>query len=159
MPTQEPPKALNSKAVSTIVKLSSRANTKIYKLTGGKVGAKWRVGAGFKDPAPVLLLTTIGRKSGKPRTVPLLFLRDGENVVVVASQGGMASNPAWYHNVRDNPDVSIQEGKTTSVMRAREADDTERERLWPKLVDVYADFDQYKEWTDRKIPVIICEPR
>ncbi|MBA4023089.1 MAG: nitroreductase family deazaflavin-dependent oxidoreductase [Gordonia sp.] len=159
MPTQEPPKALNSKAVSTIVKLSSRVNTKIYKLTGGKVGAKWRVGAGFKDPVPVILLTTIGRKSGKPRTVPLLFLRDGANVVVVASQGGMASNPAWYLNITANPDVSIQEGKKTSVMRAREADDAERERLWPKLVEVYADFDQYKAWTDRKIPVIICEPR
>jgi deazaflavin-dependent oxidoreductase (nitroreductase family) len=159
VPTQEPPKALNSKAVSTIVKLSSRANTKIYKLTGGKVGAKWRVGAGFKDPVPVILLTTIGRKSGKPRTVPLLYLRDGPNVVVVASQGGMASNPAWYLNVVANPDVSIQEGKKTSVMRAREADDAERARLWPKLVEVYADFDQYQEWTDRKIPVIICEPR
>lgn len=159
MPTQEPPKALNSKAVSTIVKLSSRANTKVYKLTGGKIGAKWRVGAGFKDPAPVLLLTTTGRKSGKPRTVPLLFLRDGDDVVVVASQGGMASNPAWYLNIRENPDVSIQEGKKTTAMRAREADDSERDQLWPKLLEVYADFDQYRQWTDRKIPVVICRPR
>ena len=157
MPQQEAPKALNSKAVSTIVKLGSRANTKIYKLTGGRVGSKWRVGAGFKEPAPVILLTAMGRKSGKPRTVPLLYLRDGANVVVVASQGGMASNPAWYHNVKANPDVSVQEGRKTVAMRAREADDQERARLWPKLVEVYADFDNYAAWTERKIPVIICE--
>lgn len=159
MPPQETPKALNSKAVGTIIKLGSRLNTKIYKMSGGKVGANWRIGAGFKKPVPVILLTTLGRKSGKPRTVPLLYLRDGANVVVVASQGGMASNPAWYLNLKDNPDVTIQEGKHTTVMRARDATDDERQRLWPQLVEIYADFDTYQGWTDRKIPVVICEPK
>jgi F420H(2)-dependent quinone reductase len=159
MPPQETPKALNSKAVGTIIKLGSRLNTKVYKMSGGRVGANWRIGAGFKKPVPVILLTTLGRKSGKPRTVPLLYLRDGANVVVVASQGGMASNPAWYLNLRDNPDVTIQEGKHTTVMRARDATDDERQRLWPQLVEIYADFDTYQGWTDRKIPVVICEPK
>lgn len=159
MPPQETPKALNSKAVGTIIKLGSRLNTKVYKMSGGKVGANWRIGAGFKKPVPVILLTTLGRKSGKPRTVPLLYLRDGANVVVVASQGGMASNPAWYLNLKDNPDVTIQEGKHTTVMRARDATDDERQRLWPRLVEIYADFDTYQGWTERKIPVVICEPK
>lgn len=159
MPPQETPKALNSKAVGTIIKLGSRLNTQVYKMSGGKVGANWRIGAGFKKPVPVILLTTLGRKSGKPRTVPLLYLRDGANVVVVASQGGMASNPAWYLNLKDNPDVTIQEGKHTTVMRARDATDDERQRLWPQLVEIYADFDTYQGWTERKIPVVICEPK
>jgi deazaflavin-dependent oxidoreductase (nitroreductase family) len=156
---QETPKALNTRAVRTLIKLGSRANTRIYKMSGGRVGAKWRVGAGFSAPVPVILLTAIGRKSGKPRTVPLIYLPDGDNVVVVASQGGMASNPAWYHNVVANPDVSVQEGRKTVAMRAREATDEERTRLWPKLVEIYADFDTYQSWTDRRIPVIICEPK
>ncbi|HEY9313862.1 nitroreductase family deazaflavin-dependent oxidoreductase [Williamsia sp.] len=159
MPPQETPKALNSKAVGSVIKLGSRLNTRIYKMSGGRFGSKWRVGAGFKKPVPVILLTTIGRKSGKARTVPLLYLRDGSDVVVVASQGGMASNPAWYLNLSANPDVTIQEGSATTVMRAREATDTERARLWPQLVEIYADFDTYQGWTDRKIPVIICQPK
>ena len=159
MPPQETPKALNSKAVGTMIKLGSRLNTQVYKMSGGKVGANWRIGAGFKKPVPVILLTTLGRKSGKPRTVPLLYLRDGANIVVVASQGGMASNPAWYLNLKDNPDVTIQEGKHTTVMRARDATDAERQRLWPQLVEIYADFDTYQSWTERTIPVVICEPK
>jgi F420H(2)-dependent quinone reductase len=159
MPPQETPKALNSTAVGSVIKLGSRLNTRIYKMSGGKFGSKWRVGAGFKKPVPVILLTTIGRKSGKARTVPLLYLRDGADVVVVASQGGMASNPAWYLNLSANPDVTIQEGSATTVMRAREATDPERARLWPRLVEIYADFDTYQGWTDRKIPVIICQPK
>ncbi|WP_020105978.1 nitroreductase family deazaflavin-dependent oxidoreductase [Nocardia sp. 348MFTsu5.1] len=156
---QETPKALNSKAVSTAIKLGSRLNTRVYKMSGGRFASKWRVAAGFKKPVPIVLLTTIGRKSGKARTVPLIYLRDGTDVVVVASQGGLASNPAWYLNLTANPDVTIQEGATTTVMRAREATDLERQRLWPQLVELYADFDTYRGWTDRKIPVIICQPK
>ncbi|WP_020106353.1 nitroreductase family deazaflavin-dependent oxidoreductase [Nocardia sp. 348MFTsu5.1] len=159
MPQQQTPKALNSKAYSTFIKLGSRLNARVYKMSGGRFGSKWRLGAGFKKPVPVILLTTIGRKSGKARTVPLLYLRDGADVVVVASQSGLASNPAWYLNLTANPDVTIQEGSTTTVMRAHEATDTERERLWPQLVEIYADFDTYQSWTDRKIPVIICQPK
>ena len=109
-------------------------------------------------------LTTIGRKSGKPRTAPLLYLRRGDDFVIVASQGGSATHPAWYLNLRDNPDVSIQVGKDTYELRARTATDSERAQIWPELVDYYPDFDTYAAWTDqgptkRIIPVVICEPR
>ncbi len=107
---------------------------------------------------PVCLLTTTGRKSGLPRTVPLLHMTDGDNVILVASQGGLPENPQWYGNVLADPDVSVQFGTTTRRMRARTATADERARLWPRLTAVYADFDSYQSWTDREIPVVICEP-
>ena len=107
----------------------------------------------------VCLLTTIGRKSGQPRSVPLIYLRKGDTFVVVASQGGSAKHPAWYLNLRENPEVTIQLGKKTFDLVARTASDAEREELWPELVKVYEDYDTYAAWTDRKIPVVICEPR
>ncbi|TYQ11972.1 UNVERIFIED_ORG: deazaflavin-dependent oxidoreductase (nitroreductase family) [Gordonia westfalica J30] len=162
MPLLDPdkkPAQLDSPIVGTLIKVGSRINTRLYKATGGRIGATWRVGAGLKKPAPVLLLTTIGRKSGEPRTVPLVYLRRGDQFVVVASQGGSAKHPAWYLNLRDNPDVTIQLGKETFDLVARTANETERAEVWPELVDVYADFDTYVAWTDRTIPVVICEPR
>ena len=147
-----------------MIKVGSRANAALYKATGGRVGGTWRVGAGLHKPAPVCLLTTIGRKSGKPRTAPLIYLRRGDIFVIVASQGGSATHPAWYLNLRDNPEVTIQVGKETFDLRARVASDAERAEVWPDLVDLYADFDTYAAWTDqaptkRVIPVVICEPR
>jgi deazaflavin-dependent oxidoreductase (nitroreductase family) len=85
-------------------------------------------------------------------------MADGDNVVLVASQGGLPTNPAWYHNLRANPDVTVQLGRTTRRMRARTADAAERARLWPRLLEVYADYASYQTWTDREIPVVICEP-
>lgn len=105
------------------------------------------------------LLTTIGRKSGAPRTAPLLYLRKGDAFVLVASQGGLPRNPAWFPNLTANPAVSIQVGKnTTHELVARTASDSERAELWSELVELYADFDTYAAWTDRQIPVV-CEPR
>lgn len=151
------PDQLDSPTVATLIRLGSRLNTKVYKVSGGRLGGKWRVGAALRKPAPVCLLTTRGRKSGKDRTVPLLFLRDGDRFVVVASQGGLASNPAWYLNLSADPKVHLQVGSEHHDLTARTATDTEREVLWPKLNDVYADFDTYAAWTDRTIPVVICE--
>ncbi|MCD2147122.1 nitroreductase family deazaflavin-dependent oxidoreductase [Gordonia paraffinivorans] len=162
MPLIDPnnkPKQLDSPIVSKIIRLGSRAHTAVYKATGGRVGETWRIGAGLKKPAPVCLLTTIGRKSGQPRTAPLIYLRKGDTFVVVASQGGSAKHPAWYLNLRENPEVTIQLGKKTFDLVARTASDAEREELWPELVKVYEDYDTYAAWTDRKIPVVICEPR
>ncbi|GAC68095.1 nitroreductase family deazaflavin-dependent oxidoreductase [Gordonia soli] len=152
------PDQLDSPVVATLIKWGSRANTRLYQATGGRLGKTWRVGAAMRKPVEVCLLTSTGRKSGQPRTVPLLFLRDDERVVVVASQGGLPKNPAWYHNVVANPQVTIQIGSQKLDLHAREADDAERDRLWPRLVELYADFDTYSAWTDRRIPVIICEP-
>ncbi len=161
MPALDPnnkPAQLDSPIVSKIIKLGSKANTALYKATGGRVGGTWRVGAGLRKPAPVCLLTTIGRKSGQPRTAPLIYLRRGDSFVVVASQGGSAKNPAWYLNLRDNPQVTIQIGKEKHDLVARTATDAERAELWPGLVDTYADYDTYAAWTERTIPVVICEP-
>ena len=161
MPALDPnnkPAQLDSPIVSKIIKLGSKANTALYKATGGRVGGTWRVGAGLRKPAPVCLLTTIGRKSGQPRTAPLIYLRRGDSFVVVASQGGSAKNPAWYLNLRDNPQVTIQIGKEKHDLVARTATDAERAELWPDLVDTYADYDTYASWTERTIPVVICEP-
>lgn len=146
MPALDPnnkPAQLDSPIVSKIIKLGSKANTALYKATGGRVGGTWRVGAGLRKPAPVCLLTTIGRKSGQPRTAPLIYLRRGDSFVVVASQGGSAKNPAWYLNLRANPQVTIQIGKEKHDLVARTATDAERAELWPDLVDTYADYDTY----------------
>ncbi|GED99568.1 nitroreductase [Gordonia spumicola] len=156
--TQPRPDQLDSPIVGRIIKIGSRLNTRLFKLSGGRLGGTWRVGSAFKKPTPVCLLTSTGRKSGEARTVPLLYLRDGDDVVVVASQGGLPKNPAWYYNVTADPAVTIQIGKQTLDYTARTADDTERARLWPLLVDLYADFDNYAAWTDRVIPVVVCSP-
>ncbi|WP_431816743.1 nitroreductase family deazaflavin-dependent oxidoreductase [Gordonia jacobaea] len=159
MKAENRPTQLDSPIVSKVIKLGSRLNTALYKRSGGRLGRTWRVGSAMRNPVDVCLLTTIGRKSGQPRTVPLLYLRDGDTIVVVASQGGLPSNPAWYLNLRSNPDVSIQIGSQTGEYTAHTANEQERERLWPRLVELYADFDTYKAWTERTIPVVICTPR
>jgi F420H(2)-dependent quinone reductase len=127
-------------------------NTAAYKVSGGRVGGT------FLQGAPVALLTTIGRKSGEPRVSPLLFLRDGDRIVLVASQGGRANNPMWYLNLKANPQVTVQVKKEVLKLTARDATDAEREHYWPKLVEMYSSFDDYQSWTDRVIPIIICDP-
>ncbi|MDY6807842.1 MAG: nitroreductase family deazaflavin-dependent oxidoreductase [Actinomycetota bacterium] len=162
MPVMDPanrPKQLGSPVVQSLIKVGSRLNTRLYKATGGRFGKYWRVGAGFGKPAPVCLLTTTGRKTGEPRTAPLIFLRRGDTFILVASQGGLPKNPAWYLNLVADPTVTIQLGKETFALTARTASDAERAELWPELVDIYADFDTYAAWTERTIPVVICEPR
>ncbi|MXP19918.1 nitroreductase family deazaflavin-dependent oxidoreductase [Gordonia sp. HNM0687] len=153
------PKQLGSPVVQSLIKVGSRLNTRLYKVTGGRLGKYWRVGAGFGKPVPVCLLTTTGRKTGEPRTAPLIFLRKGDTFILVASQGGLPKNPAWYLNLVADPAVTIQLGKETFALTARTASDAERAELWPELVDTYADFDTYAAWTERTIPVVICEPR
>ena len=152
------PKGLDRPSTVRIIKVMSRVNTRIYRISGGRLGRKWRMGAAFRKPIPICLLTTTGRKSGEPRTVPLCFLPDGANIVLVASQGGLPSNPQWYYNVKANPAVQIEIGRQRTDYKARVAPPAERAQLWPKLVDLYADFDSYQSWTDREIPVVICEP-
>lgn len=155
--TTQRPSGLDSKYTVDIIKWMSKTNVKLYRATGGRLGGKWRVGSAFPWGIPVCLLTTTGRKSGQPRVSPLLFLEDGGRVILVASQGGLPKNPMWYLNIRANPEVTIQIKSRIRTMRARVATDEERAELWPRLVDMYADFDNYRSWTDRQIPVVICE--
>ena len=156
--TRPKPKGLDKPLATRVIKLMSRMNTRIYRATGGRLGKTWRIGAGFKKPVPICLLTTTGRKSGQARTVPLCYLQDGSNIVLVASQGGLPANPQWYGNIRANPAVEIEIGKQRAGYRARKATRAERDRLWPELLELYADYASYQAWTDREIPVVVCEP-
>ena len=148
----ERPKGLDSPRTKVIIKWMSRANAFVYKKTDGKLGGK------FLKGAAVALLTTTGRKTGEPRVSPLLYLRDGDRVILVASQAGAAKNPMWYLNLKANPKVSIQIKDEVLELTARDATEAERAEYWPKLVEMYSSFDDYQSWTDRVIPVVICQP-
>jgi deazaflavin-dependent oxidoreductase (nitroreductase family) len=124
---------------------------RIYRLTGGKVGG--RIGK-----LPILLLTTMGRKSGQPRTQPLAYTRVGEGLAVIASKGGAPKDPLWYLNLRANPFAEVTVGRETHRVRARDAQGEERERLWRALADLYPGYDTYARKTSRRIPVVVLEP-
>ena len=136
-----------------IIRVMSRLNTWAYRMTGGRLGGT------FLRGAPVMLLTVVGRKSGRSLTSPLLYLRDGDRLVTVASKGGMDQHPLWYLNLVANPDVDVQIGTAVQPMRARTAADGERSNYWPKLVAMYRDYDDYQARTKRKIPVVVLSPR
>jgi deazaflavin-dependent oxidoreductase (nitroreductase family) len=152
------PKGLDKPSTVTVIKVMSALNTWLYRRTGGRVGRTWRLGSAIRKGVPICLLTTTGRKSGTPRTVPLCFLADGDRVVLVASQGGLPDDPQWYKNLLADPAVDLQVGATHRRMTARTAEPAERAQLWPRLVDLYADYDSYQRWTGRTIPVVVCDP-
>ncbi|MCP2624278.1 nitroreductase family deazaflavin-dependent oxidoreductase [Mycolicibacterium smegmatis] len=143
---------LNAKSTGTLIKWMSRFQTFLFKTTNGKLGNK------FLRGTEVGILTTIGRKSGEPRDTPLLFLQEGRRIVLVASQGGRATNPMWYLNLKANPKVTFQTKSEKLALVAREATDVERDEYWPKLDAMYPDFANYRSYTDRKIPIVICDP-
>ena len=152
--------AMGKPQVVTIIKYMAKAQVRVFRLTNGRIGSKWRIGAGFRKPVPTLLLDHVGRKSGTAFTTPLLYLRDGENLVVVASQGGLPKNPQWYFNLLATPDTTVHITKQRArPVHAHQADAAERAELWPRLVELYADFATYQETTDREIPVVVLEPR
>jgi F420H(2)-dependent quinone reductase len=126
---------------------------RLYRLTGGTVGHR------IPGLPPMLLLDNVGAKSGKKRTNALGYIQDGGDYVVVASKGGWPKHPAWYHNLRANPDTSIQVGRRRLPVHARVAQPEERKRLWPKVVDVYGGYAGYQEKTEREIPLVILSPR
>ncbi|MHC4505290.1 MAG: nitroreductase family deazaflavin-dependent oxidoreductase [Planctomycetota bacterium] len=107
---------------------------------------------------PMVLLHLVGRKSGKPRWTPLLYLKVGEDLVIVASFYGSPSHPAWYHNLMANPECDIRQGQRRYRVRARTATSEERQKLWPRLVAFYPDYAIYQSRTDREIPVVILSP-
>jgi F420H(2)-dependent quinone reductase len=153
------PDQIDAPLVTKALKYGGRVQVWLYRRTNGRVGGKWRIGAGFRKPVPTLLLDHLGRKSGTRFTVPLLYLVDGRDLVVVASQGGRSSHPQWYRNLLARPDTQVQVGAELRRVRARVASPAERERLWPRLVELYADFASYQSWTEREIPVVVLEPR
>lgn len=155
--------ALAKPFVPKIIKAMASANVRIYRLTRGRVGGTWRIGAGFRKPAPILLLDHVGRKSGRQFTTPLVYAVDGENLLVVGSQGGLPKHPQWFRNLQAHADTRVQlrgsGGLETRQVHARVATDEERPELWRKVNEVYADFDTYQLTADRVIPVIVLEPR
>jgi deazaflavin-dependent oxidoreductase (nitroreductase family) len=134
------------------VKWMSRINTFFYRRNKGQ-----GLGGTFQN-IPVALLTTIGRKTGEPRVSPLYFHRDGDRVIVAASKGGSDKHPMWYLNLRSNPKVTVEIKDEKLVLIAREATEDERNLYWPKLVAMYPTYEDYQSWTERKIPLVVCEP-
>jgi F420H(2)-dependent quinone reductase len=123
----------------------------LYRASGGRIG-------GRRGTVPILLLTTTGRRTGKQRAVPLQYLADGEMLVVVASNGGRAANPGWFHNLRAHSRVEVEVGSDRRTMRARPASAEERARLWPKLVELWSGYADYQRRTEREIPLVILKP-
>jgi deazaflavin-dependent oxidoreductase (nitroreductase family) len=135
-----------------VIKLWSTVHAFLYGLTGGRVGATF-------SGAPVLLLITTGRKSGKRRTWPLVYMRDGEDIVIVASNAGNDQHPAWWLNLRDNPEAEIRIGSENKRVLAETASAEEKSRLWRLVVGMYAGFEDYQRGTDREIPVVVLRPQ
>lgn len=123
-------------------------HTRVYLETGGEKGHHW-------NGVPTLLLTVTGRKTGQKRMTALIYGRDGEDYVIVASKGGAPDHPQWFLNLQANPDVELQVGPETFAATARVADDEERARLWPELAKIWPDYDNYQAKTDRQIPLVI----
>ena len=130
----------------------------VYRASGGRLGSKL-------GGAPMLLLSSVGRKTGKQRATPLLYVEDlehegdGARWVVIASNAGDDRHPAWWLNLQSRPDTTIQVGTAHHDVRARRATPEEVERIWPKLIASYGYYDAYRERTARDIPVVILEPR
>jgi len=125
----------------------------VYRASGGRIGHR------LPGLPPILLLDHVGAKSGRRRTTPLVYVRDGQDIVIVASKGGHPRHPGWFHNVRANPDTTVQIGAETRVVHARVANPNERARLWPRVVEAYSGYREYQERTEREIPLVILEPR
>lgn len=130
-----------------------KGHTAVYRATGGLVGHR------FPGAPPMLLLDHVGAKSGTRRTTPLVYVSDGEDIVIVASKGGHPKHPAWYHNLRAHSETTVQVGSERRAVRARVASAEERERLWPKTVKTYSGYRGYQERTSREIPLVVLEPQ
>lgn len=140
--------------IKRFMKHASRFNVWLYEKTDGKLGGKFIVGG-----APVCLVTMTGRKTGLRRTTPLIHIPHGEDILLVASQGGLESHPLWYRNMIANPEIEVNAFGNVRAMTARQATAEEKLRLWPTIRAVHPDFDEYQARTDRDIPVMICSPR
>jgi deazaflavin-dependent oxidoreductase (nitroreductase family) len=121
-----------------------------YVASDGKSGHEW-------SGVNTLLLTTVGRKTGKLRRTALIYGQDGDRYVVVGSKGGSPNHPAWYLNLRDNPEVHLQVGPKKLVARARTATAEERQRLWELMASIWPDYESYQKRTSRQIPVVLLE--
>ena len=133
------------------LKLGSGVHAGVYRATGGKL-------FGRMGKSPILLLNTVGRKSGKKRTSPLLYAMDGEDFIIIASKGGAATHPAWYLNLKANPEATVEIGERELRVEAEVADTEGKARLWQKMVGMYPAYDDYQRKTEREIPLLVLRP-
>jgi deazaflavin-dependent oxidoreductase (nitroreductase family) len=134
------------------IKPFSALNVFVYRLTGGRLMGKFM-------GRPVVLITMTGAKSGKKRTIPLMYVPYKDGVIVVASQGGAPKSPVWHRNLIEHPEIEAQYRGKKMKLRARQVDDAEKAAVWPTCVENYPPFEEYQARTDRNIPVFVCEPR
>ena len=134
------------------MKFATSAHAGVYRASGGKLG-------GSMGKSPVLLLSTVGRKTGVERTTPLLYAMDSKDYAIVASYGGAPKHPDWFLNLQANPETSIEVGGRKINVRAEVATPEDKPRLWAKLTEMYPTYDDYQKKTDREIPVVILHPR
>jgi deazaflavin-dependent oxidoreductase (nitroreductase family) len=130
-----------------------KGHTAIYRATGGRIGHR------VPGAPPMLLLDHVGAKSGAKRTSPLVYVRDGGDLVLVASKGGYPKNPGWFYNLKANPDTEVQVGSQHRRVHARIANPEERKRLWPLALKTYGGYADYQKRTEREIPLVILAPR
>jgi deazaflavin-dependent oxidoreductase (nitroreductase family) len=133
--------------------LFGEEHVRVYRETDGERGYHWKRGTA------ILLLNTVGRKSGERRTTPLIHRVDGDRWVIVASKGGTPQNPGWYENLLANPDTTIQVKGDVIPVRASTAEGEERSRLWALMAEVWPDYDDYQKRTSREIPIVVLERR
>jgi deazaflavin-dependent oxidoreductase (nitroreductase family) len=132
--------------------LFGEEHVRVYRETAGERGYHWR-------GTTVLLLTSKGRRSGEPRTTPLIHRTDGDRWVVVASKGGAPQNPSWFENLLADPEATIQVQGEEVPIRASTAEGAERTRLWSEMTEVWPAYDEYQGWTERQIPVVVLSRR
>ena len=138
------------KQIKNFIRFFTKINVWVFKKTNGKFMKN------FPGGYPICIVGTKGKKSGLRREIALIHLPKDDKVLLVASQGGMDIHPVWYHNIRANPDIDIMIGGVTTNMKARQVSDDEKRDLWPHLLSLYPDFDEYQARTDRNIPVFEC---
>jgi deazaflavin-dependent oxidoreductase (nitroreductase family) len=130
-------------------------NIRLFRLTGGRIGGKL---PGYGSP--IILVHHVGRRSGQHRVAPLIALADGDRWVIVASKGGTDRHPAWFHNLKSHPETEIEVGGERVPVEARVLEGEERDRLWPRLVEIYPPYADYQRFAgERRIPVISLDRR
>jgi deazaflavin-dependent oxidoreductase (nitroreductase family) len=132
--------------------LLGEEHVRLYLETNGEKGYIW-------NGAPILLLTTQGRKSGQPRTIPIIYTAYGDSYVIIASKGGSPTHPKWYLNVLDDPNIQVQVKADRFDALARTAESPERERIWAQAIKTWPRYDEYQTRTSRVIPVVVLEPK
>jgi deazaflavin-dependent oxidoreductase (nitroreductase family) len=133
-----------------VLKLFTKINVFVYKLSGGRLMNKL-------SGMPIVVITMTGAKSGRRKTIPLMYVPHDQGFILVASQGGAPKHPAWYYNLVKYPQIDITYDGQTRKFTARQVDDEEKAALWPTCVEYYPPYDQYQKRTERNIPVFLCE--